>query len=91
VEHLTRGDAPERLPQWLQGAFEHFELPARRDDDNYPNSECRQLLLVLHTAVGGEQHIEVTRSAPQQFAVFVSAPAFFLDSPDLELGQAAPK
>lgn len=91
MEHLTKRDATDRLPQRLQRAFKHLELQAWRDDDDHAYSERRQLLLIMHAAIRSEQHIEMTRSASSQLAIFVSDPTFFLNSPDLEFGKLAPK
>lgn len=81
----------DRLSQWLQGAFEHLELQAWRhdDDDSYP--ERRQPLLVLHSAIRGEQHVEASFRAPQQLTVLECTPTLLLNGSDLELGQFATK
>lgn len=49
----------KRASERHQRTFQHLQLQARSyyDDDAYP--ECGKLLLVLHPAIRGEQHVEV--------------------------------
>jgi len=70
---------------------EDSELKSGRYDDNDADCERSQRLLVLHSAIRGQQYVEAILSTTQKLAILVGAPPFFLNGTNLEVGQFAPE
>jgi len=91
MQHFAECDTTDGLSQRLNRALEDLKLKCWRNDDHDADSERRQLLLILHATISGEQHVEVTLSAPEELTVLQRAPPFFLNGTDLELRKPATK
>lgn len=91
MNDLSRRYAANRRAQFWCRTLEYLELKSWRDDHDDADREGCELLLILHSPIGGEQHIEIRFGAPKEITVPEGAPPLFLNRADLEIGKAPPQ
>jgi hypothetical protein len=87
----SRCDALDPVPQLGDEPPEMTKPRIERLDHDDPDRELRDILLVAHSLIRGHQDIETLRRLTKKVPVLQSCPTFFLNGPNLEIGQISPK
>jgi len=62
--HLSRFHLPDRVLEPRYQWPEHFNLVAARDQRNDPQSQAKEILLLLETSIDRNEHVKPRGSEP---------------------------